>query len=326
MRTTSLGSSQIEVSAIALGTATFGLSPAEGVVSELVAAAIDLGVNFFDTANSYGNQPEYEWPGRPTAALRASSEELLGDALAGRADVVVASKVGEPLGSDRAAAEWRGNLTRTYIIDQCAMSRRRLKRDCIDVYYAHLPDPTTPLLETVSAFNELIERGDIREWAISNFSPELTREVVGVADAAGLRRPVANQIAYNVARRKEASDYGGTFAATGTSVVAYSPLEMGLLAGRGAAQRNWAGHARWGGSGFSTSEIEVATRFEEAADELGRSPVDLAVAWLVHQPMVASVVSGATSIRHLSDAAQAAALSLSAEQVEKIEAVILPSR
>jgi aryl-alcohol dehydrogenase-like predicted oxidoreductase len=168
-----LGRSGLRVSSVCLGTAFFGITPLEDGVDALVGRALDLGITFFDTANSYGNQTRFDRPGIPPAAERKSSEELLGRALKGRHryDVIVATKVQEKMAegpNDGGPAG--GGLTRKHIVAQCEQSLRRLQTDYIDVYYAHHPDPTTPLDQTLRAFDELVKQGKVRYPALSNFA------------------------------------------------------------------------------------------------------------------------------------------------------------
>ncbi|WP_433504802.1 aldo/keto reductase [Pseudonocardia halophobica] len=311
MEYATVGASGVEVSRVALGTATFGLSPREDDVAGLVGLARDLGVTYFDTANSYGNQPGYAWPGVPRWQDRASSEELLGRALRGAGDeVVVASKVGEPLGEARPTSEWRGLLTREHVEEQLAVSRRRLGRERIDVYYAHLPDPQTPLEETVSVFSDLVDRGDIGSWGVSNYTGAQTAEVVATAAALGAHAPIVHQPRYNLADRSVEHDLVPVLERARMGLAAYSPLGMGLLAGRAAAERSWSGHARWGGSGFSDDEIEAAGRFEAAAASVGLPASQAAIVWLLGRPGVTTVVVGATSEKHLRLACGAPAVEL----------------
>ncbi|MEV1295495.1 aldo/keto reductase [Pseudonocardia sp. NPDC049635] len=303
MQYATLGTSGVEVSRVALGTATFGLSPRDEDVAALVGLARDLGVTYFDTANSYGNQPGYAWPGVPEWRDRVSAEELLGRALRGAGDeVVVASKVGEPIGESRPTSEWRGLLTREHVEEQVGISLQRLGRTRIDIYYAHLPDPVTPIEETVSVFSDLVDRGDIGSWGISNYTAEQTAEVVARAAALGVHPPIVHQARYNLANREVERDLVPVLERAGIGLAAYSPLGMGLLAGRAAAERNWSGHARWGGGGFSADEIEAAGRFEAAAASIGLAASQAAIVWLLGRPAVTTVVVGATSEKHLRSA------------------------
>ncbi len=142
MKYARLGRSGMSVSRIALGTATFGVAPQEEEAIKLVHAALDLGVTYFDCANTYGDQARFNRPGAPPHDQRRSAEEILGTALAGkRHKVIISSKVMEPVGD---GPNDRG-LSRRHIIQQVERSLARLKTDYIDLYYMHHPDPTTPI-------------------------------------------------------------------------------------------------------------------------------------------------------------------------------------
>ena len=166
MRYSTLGSTGIKVSCIGLGTATFGVAPFESDAGRLVGRALDLGINLIDTANSYGNQARFDRTGAPPAEARASAEEIVGRALgARRRDVVLCSKVMEPVG---AGPNERG-LSRRHIFNQVEASLRRLGTDHLDLYYAHHPDPATPIEQTLRAFDDLVHQGKIRYATLSTY-------------------------------------------------------------------------------------------------------------------------------------------------------------
>ncbi|MEN2742514.1 aldo/keto reductase [Microbacterium sp. X-17] len=325
MKYNQLGDSGMNVSQVILGTATFGISPTEDAVDELVGQAVDAGITLFDTSNSYGNQPDYSWPGVTPWQERKSSEELLGRALAGASDeILIASKVGEPLGQARIDGPFVGHLGRDHVLEQVGISLQRLGRDHIDIYYAHQPDRETPVDEIVGVFNELIDRGDIRAWAISNFTGADTEAVLESVARTGLRAPIVHQSSYSVARRDRAEDVIPVLERAGIPLFAYSPLGMGLLAGRKAATRDWAGHRRWGGGGFTDEQVEAAGAFEDLASGYGIKPADLAIAWLLHTQPVLGVIVGSTSVPHLLTACEATDIELSPAQIAEIDAIRFP--
>ena len=165
MKYSVLGSTGIKVSQICLGTATFGVAPTAEDADQLVGAAIDLGINFVDTADVYGNMPVFDRPGAPAAAEREPAEQILGRALRGRRDeMVIATKSNGIVGHN---INDRG-LSRRHIIRQVETSLRRLETDYIDLYYAHDPDPDTPLEQTLAAYDDLIRQGKIRYVGLSN--------------------------------------------------------------------------------------------------------------------------------------------------------------
>src|SRR3954454_19128546 len=158
-----LGPTGVRVSKVCLGSATFGVAPDAPEAERVVDAALDLGINFFDTANVYGATPTFDRPGAQPAAERERAEQILGRALTGRRDqVIIATKSGERR-FDPAA-----RLSRRYIIQQVEPSLRRLNTDYIDVCYAHLPDPDTPLEQPLAAYDDLVRQGKLRCVALCN--------------------------------------------------------------------------------------------------------------------------------------------------------------
>ena len=193
-----LGSTGISVSRIALGTATFGVAPTAEHTDRLVGEALDLGINFVDTADVYGNMPVFDRPGAPAAADREPAEQLIGRALRGRRDeVVIATKSNGIVGH---GVNDRG-LSRRHIIRQVETSLRRLETDYIDLYYAHDPDPHTPLEQTLAAYDDLIRQGKIRYVGLSNHPAWQVTRALWIADDRRLNAPVAVQVKYNLIDR-----------------------------------------------------------------------------------------------------------------------------
>jgi aryl-alcohol dehydrogenase-like predicted oxidoreductase len=153
------------VSTICLGSATFGVAPSAHDADLVVGAALDLDINFFDTANVYGILSVFDRPGAPPADAREPAEQILGRARTGRRDgVIIASKSCEAVGP---GINQRG-LSLRHIISQVEQSLRRLNTDYIDLYYAHNPDPDTPLEEALSTYDDLVRQGKLRYLALSN--------------------------------------------------------------------------------------------------------------------------------------------------------------
>lgn len=294
------------MSALSLGTATFGVAPLEGEVDRMIGRALDLGINVIDVANTYGNQPRFDRPTAPPANKRLSSEEMVGRVLGRRRrDVVLCSKVMEPVG---AGVNDRG-LSRRHIYQQIEESLRRLQTDYLDIYYAHHPDPDTPLEETIGAFDDLVQQGKIRYWALSTYPAAQIVEALWRADALGASAPVCVQIQYSLAIRGLEKDLIPTCAAHGLATMAFGPLAGGLLAGD-AKSRPATGHKRWGGPGYSEAQLKVASQLEELAERSGYTPALLAIAWVISRPTVASGIIGPESIDELEANVSAANLSL----------------
>ena len=317
-----LGRTGVTVSRVCLGTALFGIAPLAEDVQELVDRALDLGINFIDTANSYGNRPSFDRPGAPPHYEREGAEALLGKALATkRHEVILASKCGEGIYEGH---NGRG-LSRVHVMRAAEDSLRRLQTDYIDLYYAHHPDPDTPIDETLLAMELLVRDGKIRYFALSNYAGWQAAEAVLTAQAvAGAATPVCNQVRYSLAARQVEREVLPACEHFELSVLPYSPLAGGLLTGTANTRLAIAGTRRWrGGEGPSYTEAEVA--MAEQMDALsaawGHSAGQLALAWLLAKPNVASVVIGPGRLASLEDNAAAADLDLSDDQLAELEAV-----
>ncbi|CAM3420203.1 aldo/keto reductase [Occultella aeris] len=312
-----LGTSGIRVSRICLGSATFGVAPDATSAGAMVGAALDLGIDFFDTADVYGSTPTFDRPGLPPAGERESAEEILGRALVGhRDDVVLASKSGER------RFDATAGLSRRYIAQQVEQSLRRLQTDRIDLYYAHFPDPSTPLEETLAAYDTLIQQGKIRSVALSNHAAWQVTQALWIADDRRLASaPVAAQVQYSLLHRKAERELTSACQKFGLSIVPFAPLHGGLLADLAVLERPVAGDERYGGSRFDDREVAVARALADLADDWGMQMQHLSLAWLLAQPTVASVIVGAETPEELQANASATDINLTAEQVAHLSAL-----
>lgn len=318
MRYSQLGSTGVRVSAISLGTATFGVAPIAAEADGLIGHALDRGINVIDTANSYGNQARFDRPGAPSAAERASAEEIVGRALRGRRnDVVLCSKVMEPVGDG--ANEW--GLSRRHILGQVESSLKRLGTDHLDVYYAHHPDGTTPIEETLRTFSDLIRQGKIRYYALSTYPGWQMMEALWKADTLGCPPPACVQVPYNFSRRAIESDVTPICTKYGISMTVFSPLAGGLFAGLSTEQLALAGHRRWGGPGFSEAQLSMAEQLQQIAQKSGQQPGALALQWLLSRPAVASLIVGAETAEQLDAAVDATELKLSSDLLDELDAI-----
>jgi aryl-alcohol dehydrogenase-like predicted oxidoreductase len=321
-----LGSTGVQVSRLCLGTGAFGVAPDEKEAIRLVHRALDLGVNFVDTANSYGNFARMDRPGSPPHQERLSSEQILGKALSGRRDdVVVATKVREPVGP---GVDDSG-LSRRHIFDQVERSLQALRTDHIDVLHMHGPDLQTPPEETMTAMDELVRTGKVEHVGFSNHTAWRMAMVVGLCQRMGLAVPAVHQISYNLARRQPENDVFPACAHFGLSVTAYSPLCMGLLAGRAVLDRAVFGAARFASdksvrATFPEPELRAAAQLDDLADAWGMTPASLALAWLFTRPGLASAIIGPETVAELETAAPAADLALDPEQVRALDALLPP--
>jgi len=317
MKYSVLGPTGVRVSRVCVGTATFGVAPSSHDADQVVGSALDLGINFFDTADVYGSTPTFDRPGAPPAAERPSAEEILGGALGGRRDeVVLATKSGERR-FDPAAG-----LSRRYIIQQAEQSLRRLRTDRIDLYYAHFPDPDTPLEQTLAVYDDLIRQGKLRYVALSNHPAWQLTEALWIADDRRMASaPVCAQVMYSLLNRGAETELAAACVHFGLSIVPYAPLHGGLLADLRVLDRKVAGDQRYGGPGFTQAEIAVARELDRLARDWELAMYQVSLAWLLSRPAVASVIVGAETVDELHANASAADVELSPEQLDAVSAL-----
>jgi aryl-alcohol dehydrogenase-like predicted oxidoreductase len=313
-----LGPTGVRVSRICLGTATFGVAPSAQDADRLVGEALDLGINFVDTADTYGNMPVFDRPGAPAAADRAPAEEILGRALRGRRDEVVLATKSH--GHVRPGINDRG-LSCRHIIRQVETSLRRLGTDYIDLYYAHNPDPDTPLEQTLAVYDDLIRQGKIRYVGLSNFPAWQVTHALWIADDRRQHAPVATQVKYNLIDRVAERELAPACERFALSIVPYAPLHGGLLADLRVLDREVAGDQRFAGPGFSDAEIALAREVDTLSREWGLAPYQISLAWLLSQPAVASVIVGAETSEELRANATAADVHLEPMQLDTLTAL-----
>jgi len=218
-----LGADGPEVSVICLGTMTFGTPVAEPDAIKLTHHALDLGINFIDTANMY------EGYARHIGSAGGVAEEILGKALEGRrANVVLATKVCNKIGP----GDDDEGLSRAHINREIDRSLARLRTDYVDLYYMHRPDPDTPLAESIEAFNALINAGKVRYWGFSNFPAEQIEEILQLCDANNWPRPVVCQPAFSLLKNEAEKDIFPLCSKAGIGVVPYQVLQGGMLTGK----------------------------------------------------------------------------------------------
>ena len=319
MQYTVLGSTGVKVSRICLGTATFGVAPTAQDADQLVRAAIDLGINFVDTADVYGNMPVFDRPGAPAAGDREPAEQILGRALRGRRDeMVIATKSNGIVGHNVNDS----GLSRRHIIRQVETSLRRLETDYIDLYYAHDPDPDTPLEQTLAVYDDLIRQGKIRYVGLSNHPAWQVTQALWTADDRRLNAPVAAQVKYSLLDRAAERELGPACQRFGLSIVPYAPLHGGLLADLRVLDRDVAGDQRFSGAGFTDAEIAIAREVDRLSRAWELQPYQVSLAWLLSRPAVASAIVGAETINELNANATAADVELDAAQLDALTTLV----
>ncbi|MGW1564078.1 aldo/keto reductase [Streptomyces sp. NPDC002144] len=320
MRYRCLGTTGLKVSRLCLGTATMGSrwgarwTMPEGDADSLIGSALDLGINFFDTANVYNGGESETWLGR---ALRRRSV---------RDTVVVASKFGYRTDPRNANS---GGCSRSAMFTAVEQSLQRLGTDYIDLYYLHLWDGVTPPEETLAAAGDLISAGRIRYFGLSNVPGWYLGQVQVMSQWRGLPAPAAVQMNYNLLERSVEHEMTPLLR-NGPSLVSWGPLANGLLAGHyrvDPKRREIHGRGRLTDA-FTTGDIDpfqqVVTQVLDClggiSRELGCSAAQVALAWLLHKPAVTSVALGVSSPKQLLENAAALDMELPAEMVARLDA------
>jgi aryl-alcohol dehydrogenase-like predicted oxidoreductase len=292
----------LEVSLVGLGCNNFGwrIGPEESAAT--VDAAIAAGINFFDTADVYGE-------GR--------SEEFLGRALgARRRKVIVATKFGMKLGEGKEGAK------PAYVKRAAEDSLRRLGTDYIDLYQIHRMDPQTPIADTLGALDELVRAGKVREIGCSNFSAEQLHEAAAAA-RPGAARYVSVQNEYSLLKRDAEARVLPECVRLGIAFIPYFPLANGLLTGKyrtgQAAPEGSRAQAGFGPKVFTEQNLALAERLTKFAEGRGHTLLELAMSWLAWQPAVASVIAGAKSAAQVKANAAAASWKLSGGELAEVD-------
>jgi aryl-alcohol dehydrogenase-like predicted oxidoreductase len=300
----------LSVSLVGLGCNNFGIRLDQQRTSQVVAAALDAGIDFFDTADIYGG---------------THSEEFLGRALAGKRErAIIATKFGLPLD------ELRKGAKPEYIRRAVEDSLCRLGTDYIDLYQLHRPDPTVPIADTLGALDELVKQGKVREIGASNFDVLQIREAEATV-ARGAARFASLQNEYSLLERSVESDVLPECAARGIAFLPYFPLASGLLTGKYRAgvpapegTRLTEPESQLRNRFLSDAHVGTAEALAEFATERGHSLLDLAFSWLAARPEISSVIAGATSVAQVEANVRAVTWQLSADERGTVDRLARP--
>ena len=308
-----LGSTGLKVSVVGIGCNNFGGRCDENLTKEIVYSALDSGINFFDTADVYGQQ--------------GLSEEYLGKAVAGkRKDLVIATKFGMQMDKD---GRKKGG-SRRYIIQAVEDSLKRLNTDYIDLYQQHFPDDETQIEETLCALDDLVHQGKVRYLGCSNFSGWQISDADWTARNRGLNRFITAQNLYSLIDRSIEKEVIPACQQYGLGVLPYFPLASGLLTGkyiRGSEPPKGTRLASWGErakSALSDNNFDIVEKLTSFAAKKDHSLLDLAMSWLASLPQISSVIAGATSKEQVQQNAAAASWRLTDEEMKEVNIITSP--
>jgi aryl-alcohol dehydrogenase-like predicted oxidoreductase len=306
MKMKPLGNSGLEVSSVGIGCMMFGPMCDQAQTNDIVAAALDAGINFFDTANIYLGE-------------HGASEAMLAEALGNRrADVIIGTKFGA---GGRGPAE--GGGSRQHIMECVEKSLALLKTDYIDLYQHHFPDPGTPVEDTLRSLDDLVQQGKVRHVGCSNYSAEQLVTAGEVSSSHSLSPYVTAQNRYSLLYRGIEKDLVPVAAQQGVGILPYFPLESGLLTGKyrkDAELPEGSRFSKWGGGGVFVSDErwEIVENLATYGEQIGHSVLDLAIGWLAAQPQVSSVIAGVTRPSQVTANVAAASWEPSPEQLTEI--------
>lgn len=304
------GASGLELSAIGLGANRFGEPGGTDAArsAEIVHAALDAGINFIDTSNVYASGVSEEHIG---AALRCRRHEAV---------------IGTKFGSRRQHGPNLFGGSRKFVMSALEASLRRLDTDYIDLYMIHRPDPRMPLEETLRALDDALTAGKIRYVGCCNFEAWRMVDGIGMSRKLGVARFATSQFEYSLLNRSAEREMGPACARHGVGIIPYLPLAAGMLTGKalsappplsrlalepGSAQK-------W----ITPANRSAVAALSKLAEDRGRTIVELAIAWLLAQPQVCSVIAGATSAEQVRQNAAAATWVLSASDLAAIDAAL----
>lgn len=279
----------LKVSRLSFGNMTFGSQTDEADAPRIVDRLLEAGINFFDTANSYN---------------LGRAETILGKALgARRKDIILASKVFNKMGD---GPDDRG-LSRAAMRKAINASLQRLATDYLDIYYLHQPDSATPIEETLATMDELVRGGKVRYPAVSNYAAWQVAEILWVCEKHGYKPPYISQPMYNLIARGIEEEFLPFCKHFGISVVPYNPLAGGLLTGKHQKQAGPMAGTRFDGNPMYLNRYWHDDYFAAVDDlraiarDAGKTLVELAFQWLLGQPLVDSIILGASRLEQLEE-------------------------
>ncbi len=312
MKYRNVGNSGLKVSSVSLGAwTTYGGSVEDKkLIANIIEKSVEGGINFFDNADIYA---------------KGKGESYLGEVLKDytRHHLVLSTKVFWPMTED---VNDRG-LSRKHVHESIDMSLERMQTDYVDMYFAHRYDPETPMEEIVEAFSDVVRSGRALYWGTSEWSAAEIAEAHTFAKANGLVAPIVEQPQYSMLYRERVEEQIlPTTHPKGVGLVVWSPLAMGMLTGKyddGVPEGTRFAHNDSFAERYMTeANARRVKELKTIADELGITRAQLALAWVLRQPGVSSVITGATKVSQIEDNIQAAEVELSGEQIERIDTIL----
>ena len=318
-----LGRSGLQLSALSLGSwVTYHNQVNTSAAREMLAAALDAGMNFFDNAEAYAGGKSDEVMGRALKALKRP-----------RLDYVVSTKFYWGLPTEGAGINRKNTLNRKYLMQAIDGSLERFGMDFIDLVYCHRPDPHTPIEETVHAMSDMITQGKALYWGTSEWSAAEIRAAWDIADRHHLHKPVVEQPQYHLFHRKRVEqEYARLFEDIGLGLTTWSPLASGLLSGK--YRKGIPKGSRGARKDLAflqqaltdTRRTAAVEQLALVAADLGCTMAQLSIAWAAHNPRVSSVITGASKLSQLTENLGALAVmpKLTAEVLARIDAICAP--
>ena len=301
-----LGSTGLKVSAIGMGGNTFGGTVRGDAAIEVIRRAMELGITFFDTADSYNE-------GR--------SEELVGKAIAGRRnEIVLATKCGWTVSSGPPI----GRLSRRWIMQSVEASLRRLGTDYIDLYQAHRPDDETPLEETLRAMDDLVHQGKVRYIGCSNYAAWQMVQGIGISQRLGLAAWATVQPRFNLLEGLDDPHLLPACRTFGVGIIPYRPLASGILTGKYRPGEEPPAGTRAADVAtirqtLTDAKLAAVDRLRPWAEARGHTTAELGIAWLLAHPEVSTVITGARTPEQIEKNVRGVSWSLSPEERDEVE-------
>ncbi|HAA91064.1 MAG: aldo/keto reductase [Rhodospirillaceae bacterium] len=299
------GSDGLEVTLVGVGCNAFGKRVDEKGTHAVMDAAIDAGINFFDTAETYGG---------------GLSEQFIGSGLKGRRnELLLATKFGHTKSNVEGAN--KGSPANIQFTIEKAL--KALKTDRVDLFQQHRPDPDTPVAETMGALEDLVKEGKIRYYGCSYYSGAQMQEAIDTAKSAGLKGFVTAQNAWNMLMRDIEEDLIPVCNANGIGLLPYYPIAKGLLTGKYKRGEAAAPGSRMDGdASLENADFDLLDKLETYAKDHGHDLLTLAMSWLASQPSMACIISGASKPEQLASNANAVRWELSADELAEVDTIL----